>query len=110
MKLSIDESKLSAEDKKNPTIQLLLEINRQQAEFIRSIYHQGISIPCSSRVKKHSTRKKKTFYLSGVRFPPILMWMIPEPGIKAKTATAPISAMRFFPGLKVLNEKIESIF
>jgi ABC-type dipeptide/oligopeptide/nickel transport system ATPase component len=34
MKLSIDESKLSEEDRNNPTIQLLLEISRQQAEVI----------------------------------------------------------------------------
>lgn len=37
MNLSIDESKLSDEDKNNPTIQLLLEIIRQQAELIEQL-------------------------------------------------------------------------
>jgi hypothetical protein len=52
MKLSIDESKLSAEDKKNPTIQLLLEINRQQAEFIRQLKDE------INRLKKHPRKPK----------------------------------------------------
>jgi hypothetical protein len=52
MKLSIDESKLYSEDKKNPTIQLLLEINRQQAEFIQQLKDE------INRLKKHPRKPK----------------------------------------------------
>jgi hypothetical protein len=52
MKLSIDESKLSEEDKKNPTIQLLLEIIRQQAEEIQQLKDE------INRLKKHPHRPK----------------------------------------------------
>ncbi len=52
MKLSIDESKLSDEDKKNPTVQLLLEIIRQQAEVIEQLKDE------INRLKKHPRRPK----------------------------------------------------
>jgi len=52
MKLSIDESKLSEEDKKNPIIQLLLEINRQQAEVIQQLKDE------INRLKKHPRKPK----------------------------------------------------
>lgn len=52
MKLSIDESKLSEEDKKNPTVQLLLEIIRQQAEEIQQFRDE------INRLKKHPRRPK----------------------------------------------------
>jgi hypothetical protein len=52
MKLSIDESKLCEEDRKNPTIQLLLEINRQQAEEIQQLRDE------INRLKKHPRKPK----------------------------------------------------
>ncbi len=52
MKLTIDESKLSEEDKKNPTVQLLLEIIRQQAEEIQRLRDE------INRLKKHPRRPK----------------------------------------------------
>jgi hypothetical protein len=52
MKFSIDESKLSKEDRKSPTIQLLLEINRQQAEEIQQLKDE------INRLKKHPRKPK----------------------------------------------------
>lgn len=47
MSLSIIESKLSEKDRTNPTVQLLLEINRQQAEEIQQLKDE------INRLKKH---------------------------------------------------------
>ena len=52
MKLSINESKLSEEDRKNATIQLLLEINRQQAEEIQQLKDE------INRLKNHPRKPK----------------------------------------------------
>ena len=52
MKLCIDESKLSEEDRKNPTVQLLLEIIRQQAEEIEQLKDE------INRFKKHPRKPK----------------------------------------------------
>lgn len=52
MKLSIDESKLSEEDRNNPTVQLLLEIIRQQAEVIEQLKDE------INRLKKHPRKPK----------------------------------------------------
>jgi hypothetical protein len=48
MSLSIDESKLSEKDRANPTVQLLLEIIRQQAEEIQQLKDE-INSPSLSR-------------------------------------------------------------
>lgn len=52
MSLSIDESKLSEEDRANPTTQLLLEIIRQQAEEIQKLKDE------INRLKNHPRKPK----------------------------------------------------
>lgn len=52
MKLSIDESKLSDEDKSHPTIQLLLDIIRQQIKEIEQLKDE------INRLKKHPRKPK----------------------------------------------------
>jgi hypothetical protein len=62
MKLTIDESKLSDEDKSNPTVQLLLEIIRQQAEIIQQLKDEINRLknhPRKPNIKPSSLEKKK---------------------------------------------------
>jgi hypothetical protein len=47
MRLPIDESKISEKDKQNPTVLLLLDIIRQQAETIEKLKDE------INRLKKH---------------------------------------------------------
>jgi len=68
MKLSIDESKLSEEDKKNPTVQLLLEIIRQQAEAIQQFKDEINRLkrhPRKPKIKPSNLEKKKKAGLKG---------------------------------------------
>ena len=62
MKFSIDESKLSDEEKNNPTIQLLLEIIRQQAEVIEQLKDEINRLknhPRKPKIKPSNLEKKK---------------------------------------------------
>jgi hypothetical protein len=62
MSLSIDESKLSEEDRANPTIQLLLEIIRQQAEEIQRLKDEINRLknnPRKPKIRPSNLEKKK---------------------------------------------------
>ena len=62
MKISIDESKLSEQDKQNPTVVLLLEIIRQQAETIEQLKDEINRIknhPRKPNIKPSSLEKDK---------------------------------------------------
>jgi hypothetical protein len=62
MKLTIDESKLSDEDRSNTTIQMLLEINRQQSEIIQQLKDEINRLknhPRKPNIKPSSLEKKK---------------------------------------------------
>lgn len=83
MSLSIDESKLSEKDRANPTIQLLLEIIRQQAEEIQNLKDEINRLknhPRKPKIKSSTLEKKKKAKSKGKR-----------PGSAKKSKTAKLT-------------------